>query len=77
MSHASSENKMLEPPIMVSRQNINKYFDGISPKTLANWHTKGIGPKPYNVGGRLVFYRVADVQSYLEGRRHVKTYKSS
>lgn len=31
-------------------------FLGVSPKTLANWATAGLGPKPHKVGGRVFYY---------------------
>ncbi len=40
-------------------------FLGRSPKTLADWYSKGIGPRPRKVGGR-VFYFVRDLEAYCD-----------
>jgi hypothetical protein len=37
----------LKVPIYISRQKIEVYFDGLSPKTLANRNLLGLSPKPY------------------------------
>lgn len=37
-----------------------------APKTLAEWKRLGIGPRAYNVGGR-VFYNWSDVQAFARG----------
>lgn len=42
----------------------------ISPKTLANWRTKGVGPKWTKVGGRVV-YALKDVLDYERSRATV------
>jgi len=39
----------------------------ISPKTLANWRTKGAGPRWQKVGGRVV-YALQDVIDYERNR---------
>ncbi|QUT05203.1 DNA-binding protein [Sphingobium phenoxybenzoativorans] len=36
------------------------------PKTLAEWQSKGFGPRPFLVGGR-VFYKWAEVQAFARG----------
>ena len=38
---------------------------GVSPKTLEYWRWKKVGPKFLKVG-RLVRYRVSDVESYIK-----------
>lgn len=43
---------------------LHKRWGGaISPKTLANWRTKNLGPRWSKVGGRVV-YAVQDVLAY-------------
>ncbi len=37
------------------------------PKTLAEWSRLGIGPRAFNVGGR-VFYRWSEVQAFGAGK---------
>jgi hypothetical protein len=34
------------------------------PKTLAEWHCRGIGPLSRKVGGR-AFYRLADLEAFV------------
>lgn len=40
----------------------------VAVKTLTNWRHLEIGPKYCKVGGRLVRYRLADLDEYLAGR---------
>ena len=49
-------------PIYIARKEVQKYFPGLSPKTLANQNSKGTGPTPIR-RGRLVFYRFEDLKS--------------
>jgi hypothetical protein len=51
-------------PLMVSRQKVPELFPGLSPKSLANWHSQGIGPPTYKKG-RIVFYKVSELVGYL------------
>ncbi|WP_373886289.1 helix-turn-helix transcriptional regulator [Sphingobium sp. CFD-2] len=39
-------------------------FLGFSSKTLADWKSKGLGPKSHKLGGRR-FYYVSDLESFL------------
>jgi hypothetical protein len=50
------------PGNRVDRKNAAKAL-GREPKTLAEWKSRGIGPKPVKVGGR-VFYDWAEVQAF-------------
>lgn len=75
MQSSNFENKNTVQPLMVSRSNVPKYFVGLSPKTLANWKSLGKGPRCYNVGGRCAFYRLDELQDYLEGKRHASQSK--
>ena len=45
---------------------------GISPKTLRNARVKG-GPLPFVRIGRLIRYRLSDVESYEAGRTRTST----
>jgi len=56
---------MVLPGNRVDRKNAAKALNR-APKTLAEWRRLGIGPRPYNVGGR-VFYDWSDVQSFARG----------
>jgi DNA-binding transcriptional MerR regulator len=38
---------------------------GLSAKTLANWGTRGLGPRSIRVGGRR-FYYVADLFAFID-----------
>lgn len=53
------------PDGRVDRPNAAVAF-GRSPKTLAEWKCKGIGPRPINVGGR-VFYDWQEVRAMARG----------
>ena len=53
----------------VDRRNAAKAF-GRTPKTLAEWKCKGIGPRPINVGGR-VFYDFNEVMEMARGEKPI------
>ena len=58
-------------PIYIARKEVQKYFPGLSSKTLANQNSKGTGPTPIK-HGRLVFYRFEDLKSlFLEEGKEV------
>ena len=61
-----NENKKPAPDY-VARHKVENYFDGLSPKTLANRNSQGLPPKPYK-RDRKVFYRYQDIVSFVEGR---------
>lgn len=46
-------------------------FLGFKPKTLAEWHRLGIGPRSLLVGGRR-FYRLTELCEYADGSRSVR-----
>lgn len=46
-------------------------FLGFKPKTLAEWHRLGIGPKSVLVGGRR-FYHVDELEAYASGEKQVR-----
>ncbi|MBK6900184.1 MAG: helix-turn-helix domain-containing protein [bacterium] len=40
----------------------------IKPGTLATWRSEGRSPIPFvRIGGRVVRYRLSDIQAYIEG----------
>lgn len=41
-------------------------FIGVAARTLANWRSKGIGPRQTKVGSR-VFYRLVDLEAFVIG----------
>ena len=53
------------PGNRVDRKNAAKAL-GRQPKTLAEWKRLGLGPKSFNVGGR-VFYDWSEVQAFASG----------
>ena len=40
-------------------------FLGCSPKTMADWFSKGVGPRARKVGGR-VFYLLKDLEAFRD-----------
>ena len=52
------------PDGRVSRADAASFL-GISPKTMADWFSKGVGPHPRKVGGR-VFYFMRDLEAYRD-----------
>lgn len=42
-----------------------------TPKTLANWRSKGIGPRPIKVGGR-IFYDWPEVLAMARGEKPIR-----
>lgn len=51
------------PDGRVSRIEAAKIL-GFKPKTLAEWHRKGLGPKSRMVGGRR-FYELVELERYI------------
>ena len=56
---------MVDPVGRVSRKEAAKALSK-KPKTLAEWKSKGLGPKSFLVGGR-VYYWWSDVQAFARG----------
>ncbi len=54
------------PDGRLDRNNAAAYL-GRSPKTLADWALKGIGPRVRKVGGRC-FYLKDDLDSFIRGK---------
>jgi len=52
-------------PILIARSQVHHLFPGLHPKTLANLNSMGEGPRGFK-RGRLVFYRVDEIERYLE-----------
>jgi len=51
------------PDGRMSRIQTAKYL-GLAPQTLASWASRGVGPRPIRVGGK-IFYRRADVDRFI------------
>jgi len=54
----------------LDRNNAAKAL-GRTPKTLAEWKCKGVGPRPINVGGRM-FYDLEEVMQMARGEKPIK-----
>lgn len=52
-------------PIMATRQNMGKYFDGWTASTLANLAVQGKGPRFWRVG-KLAWYDISEAEDYLK-----------
>ena len=51
---------------LLTREAAAKYL-GISPATLAKWASEKTQPLPYVKIGRLVRYRITDLDAYIAG----------
>jgi hypothetical protein len=65
-----SETSTLPVPIKVHPKTVDQfgaaaYVGVVSPKTMENWRSLGIGPRYLKLGGR-VAYRIADLDAWLE-----------
>jgi hypothetical protein len=57
----------VDPLGRVSRKEAAKALNK-KPKTLCEWGAKGIGPRPFAVGGR-IFYWWSEVAAYGRGEK--------
>jgi DNA-binding transcriptional regulator YiaG len=55
----------LERPVVLNPREAAQYL-GVSTSTLKNWRAKSIGPKWTMRGARLVAYRPADLERFLD-----------
>ncbi len=53
----------------MSEREAAKYF-GVSDEALRVWRRRGMGPKFYRIGGKLVRYRLADLLDWQETQRY-------
>ena len=58
-------------PLFVKATDIDRVIMGLSPKTLANWRSQGIGPKYFLVNGS-VYYAFSEIETYF-GENPVET----
>ena len=58
-------------PLFVKATDIDRVIMGLSPKTLANWRSQGIGPKYFLVNGS-VYYAFSEIETYF-GKNPVRT----
>lgn len=57
----------IDPLGRVDRPNAAKILQ-VTPKTLSNWQTQGLGPRAFRVGGR-VFYWARDCVAFGRGEQ--------
>lgn len=57
----------IAPDGRLSRKDAAAYLS-LSPRTLANWQGRGLGPRSHRVGGRR-FYYLSDLQAFVAGYR--------
>jgi len=60
-------------PIFVKASDIDRVIVGLSPKTLANWRSQGIGPR-YSIINGSIYYRFCELESFF-GQNQVETFK--
>jgi len=58
-------------PLFVKASDIGEVVIGLSPKTLANWRSQGIGPAYTIINGQ-IYYRLSTLEEYFS-RCPVKT----
>lgn len=58
---------VIEQPNTLTPQQAAKYM-GISDAVLRLWRSAGKGPRYFRAGEKLVRYRRADLDSWIEGR---------
>lgn len=63
-------NLHVTPDGRVTRNDAAAYL-GFKPKTLAEWHRLGIGPRSLLVGGRR-FYQIEELAKYATGEVAVR-----
>ena len=61
-------------PLFVKAADIDRIIIGLSPKTLANWRSQGIGPR-YNLVGGSVYYPLIELERFF-GQNPVKTFNN-
>lgn len=52
---------------LVSTEQAAEYLGGLKPNTIEGWRVRGEGPRYLKIG-RLVRYRIEDLDAYLESR---------
>jgi hypothetical protein len=51
-------------PLFVKATDIDRIIVGLSPKTLANWRSQGVGPKYFTANGS-VYYAFTELEYYF------------
>lgn len=57
---------------LADTQQAAEHLGGLKPNTLEGWRVQGIGPRYVKIG-RLVRYRLADLDAYLEAQTRTST----
>jgi hypothetical protein len=58
---------IVAPDGRLSRRDAAAYLS-LSPRTLANWQGRGLGPRSHRVGGRR-FYYLSDLEAFVAGHQ--------
>ena len=58
-------------PLFVKAADIGKVIVGLSPKTMANWRSQGIGPRYHLVNGS-VYYGFGEIEEFF-GQNLIET----
>ena len=53
-------------PLFVKAADIGKVVVGLSPKTMANWRSQGIGPRYHVVNGS-IYYGFGEIEKFFGG----------
>ncbi len=61
----TAPSRIVERPVVLSARDAAQYL-GVSVSTLKNWRAKKIGPRSVMRGVRLVAYRLADLERFLD-----------
>lgn len=57
---------------LVSTEQAAEYLGGLKPNTIEGWRVRGEGPRYLKIG-RLVRYRIDDLDAYIESRARTAT----
>ena len=57
---------------LVNTPDAAEHLGGLKPNTLEIWRIQGVGPR-FIKCGRLVRYRIKDLDAYLDARTHSST----
>jgi len=59
-------------PLFVKASDIDRVVIGLSPKTLANWRSLGVGPR-YSIVNGSIYYKYSELLSFFE-QNQVETF---
>ena len=58
-------------PLFVKASDIDRVIVGLSPKTLANWRSQGIGPR-YSIINGSIYHKYSELERFF-GQNQVET----